>query len=186
MSYADQSPDPSQPTDPTPHPSDERSAERMVGVVVVLDPPCNPWAEPAWKPVAVLAWPPEAEPWTLLDPARELRYAGPAALTLHRHETGNYLHNLTEARPAVYVALRRSADPQARPLLLGASVDPGWAHAVADVGDDIVEATPMPPEIADWIAAFIARHPPPETRWKRKRERADPEALARRPPEEPS
>jgi hypothetical protein len=62
--------------------------------------------------------------------------------------------------------------------LLGATVDPGEAHAHADTGDDLVEALPLPAPIRDWLTAFVEAHPVRRTHWKRRRDRADPEALA--------
>ncbi len=87
---------------------------------------------------------------------------------------------MTGSRPAVYVILRR--DPGGggeRPWALhGATVDPGEIEAHADSGDDLIEAVPLPPAVAAWMRDFVARHHVERPLYKRRRDRADPEALA--------
>lgn len=38
----------------------------------------------------------------------------------------------------------------------------------------------MPQPILDWLAGYVQQYPPTKEHYKRKRDRADPEALARR------
>jgi hypothetical protein len=161
------------------------TTERMaVGVVVEHRRIDHPWQSHRWQVTDVLPGVPMAEPWTVLARTEDVtRYlAGVAMLELFPGESENYRYNLDSAEPAIYVVLRTSGEaPGMR--LLGATVDPGEAHAHADTGDDLVEALPLPAPIRDWLAAFVEAHPVRRTHGKRRRDRADPEALAfgRRP-----
>ncbi len=150
-----------------------------VGVVVDKRPLKSVWQPFAWVPSAALVAAPSVERWAPLgrDGEVERFYAGPATLTLWPGETDTYKHNLESAAPSVYVVLRKDDSARGLDLLL-ATVDAGEAHAHADTGDDIVEPVPLPPEIRDWMAAFVERHHVERTRYKRQRDRADPEALA--------
>jgi hypothetical protein len=62
------------------------------------------------------------------------------------------------------------------------TVDPGEAHVHADAGNDLLEALPMPPALRAAVAAFVATHHREQVFHKRRRDRADPEAMARRRP----
>jgi len=153
---------------------------RMVGVILEWRRLDNPWVDHSWRPVQVLEGAPQSEPWTVLAEGEGWRhyFAGLAEVTLYRHESEVYQYNLESRVPAVWVFLRRGADPN-RPELLGASLDPGEAHAHNDTGDDIVDAVPMPDGLRTWLADYVQRHPPKRDYKKRQRDRADPEALAR-------
>jgi hypothetical protein len=150
-----------------------------VGIVVDKRPLKSIWQPFAWVPSAALVAAPQASAWTPLaaDGAVERFYAGPATLTLYPGETETYRHNLESAVPSVYVVLRKDESERGLGLLL-ATVDAGEAHAHADTGDDIVEPVPLAPEIHAWMSEFVARHHVERVRYKRQRERADPEALA--------
>lgn len=154
---------------------------RLVGVILERRKLDNPWVDYSWRPVQVLPSVPGTEPWTRLaiGDGWEQFYAGPAELALYRHESETYAYNIESAQPAVWVFLRRS-DTAPGIVLHGASVDPGEAHAHNDTGDDIVDFVPMPAAIQEWMMDYIQRHPPTKEHFKRKRDRADPEALARR------
>jgi hypothetical protein len=66
--------------------------------------------------------------------------------------------------------------------LQAVTVDPGEAHLYADSGTYALESLPMPPRLRAAAADFVARHHVEREFHKRKRDRADPEALARRAP----
>lgn len=153
-----------------------------LGVVVERRRPVSPWAEEHWRVVDVLLGRPDVEPWTLLGEGEGWRryYAGAAHLELFRSETANYRDNLAGARPAVYVVLRRGDGPCGIALHL-ATVDPGEIEAHADAGDDLIEALPLPAPVAAWMRDFIDRHHVEKPFLKRRRDRADTEALAVRP-----
>ena len=152
-----------------------------VGIVVERRRTGNPWQPEAWRAVDVLPGLPEAAPWTPLGRGEgwERFYAGPAEIELYAGETAAYRDNLEGSRPAVYVVLRRGAGEPGIAVHL-ATVDPGEAEAHSEVGDDQVEAVPLPRPIAGWMADFVARHHVERPFYKRRREPADPEALARR------
>lgn len=156
--------------------------ERMtVGVVVERRAIRSKWQDHSWHVVDVLPGAPEAAPWTMLgetgDATRWL--AGTADLVLFKGETSNYKYNLEAPEPAVYVVLRRADAPPGMTLLI-ATVDPGEAHAHADTGDDLVEAVPMPGPVRAWVEAFVATHHVEKGRYKRERDRADPESMGHR------
>jgi hypothetical protein len=154
-----------------------------VGVVVERRKAISPWADHLWLPVAVLPGLPDAIPWTPLaqDGGAVTYYAGPGEIALYRTEADNYRRNLESGAPAVWVALQGTGgDPPFE--IATVTADPAEGEALTEAGEAIVEAVAMPEAVRDAIAQFIARYPaaPPFT--KRKRDRADPEILARRGP----
>ncbi|HEX9463529.1 MAG TPA: DUF3305 domain-containing protein [Alphaproteobacteria bacterium] len=153
---------------------------RRVGVIVERRALDNPWIDHSWRPVQVLPGAPASAPWTKLaeGPGWQRLYAGPAELTLYRHETESYQYNLDSREPGVWVFLRRVQDERGVELL-GASCDPGEAHAHSDTGDDIVDAVPMPAPILAWVSDYVRRHPPAAFH-KRARTKPDADALARK------
>lgn len=156
-------------------------ARISVGVVVERCKAASQWIDFIWRPVAVLPGQPEAEPWTVLgqEDDRTTFYAGTVDIELHRGETGNYRDNLTSGMPSVWVALRPTeAEPPYR--LVAATVDPAEGESYTEAGTDLIEAVPMPQLVCDAVAAFVAEHHVERPLFKRKRDRANPEALARR------
>jgi hypothetical protein len=158
-----------------------------VAVLAERRPGVTQWAEHVWRVVEVLEDAPPVPPWTLLreEAGRALFFAGVAEVMLHPTDTDNYKHNLEAAEPRVWVTLRPAAT-QSGLALQTVTVDPGEAHLYADAGADLLESLPMPPRLGAITAAFVARHHKERGFHKRKRDRADPEALGRRRPgEEP-
>jgi hypothetical protein len=147
------------------------TARIPVGVEVESRPGTSRWAGRIWRPVALRPGRRAIPDWTVLaDADGSVRYyAGTASLVVRSTETALYRDNIEARAPAVYVVLRRAAGPTGWTLLL-ATVDPSEAHAHADVGDDLVEALPMPAALRDWLAAFITRHHTDRPRWKRQRD----------------
>jgi hypothetical protein len=159
------------------------NAERLtVGIVLEHRHVDHPWATDRWALVEVLPGTPAADAWTLLAEGEGWQrwYAGAAELELHRGETASYLENLGSPRPAVYVILRRGGHAHGI-VLHAATVDPGEVEAHSDAGDDLIEAAPLPPAVRAWMEDFVARHHVERPFWKRRRDRADPEALGTRP-----
>lgn len=154
-----------------------------VGVVVERRRAKSRWADTLWRPVAVLAGLPEAGNWAVLseDGDATTYYAGPAEIALYRSESENYRQNLASGAPAVWVVLHEThADP---PYTLAAvTADPAEGEGWTEPGDGIVEAVAMPDAVRAKLAAFVAQYPPGPGFVKRQRDRADPEALARRSP----
>jgi hypothetical protein len=154
-----------------------------VGVVVERRKAQSPWIEFTWRPVSVLAGRPDAAPWTRLseDPEAATFYAGGAEIELYRSETGNYWDNLNTGVPLVWVALRPTGgEPPYH--VFAVTADPGEGEALSAPGNDLVDALPMPDVVRAQVAAFVAEHHVERQFEKRKLDRADPEALARRAP----
>jgi hypothetical protein len=153
-----------------------------IGVIVERCKTSSPWSEYTWRPIAVLGGLPEADPWTRLSGEDDAAtfYAGPAEIELYRTETENYRDNLASAAPSVWVALLSTAGNP--PYEIAAvTADPAEGEALTEPGQGIVEALPMPTSVRNVIASFISEHHVERTFEKRKRNRADSEALARRP-----
>ena len=92
----------------------------------------------------------------------------------------NYRDNLASGAPALWVVLRESGtEPPYQVYLVTA--DPAEGEAMTETGSDLVETVPMPDAIRDRLAAFVAEHHVEHAFVKRKRDRANPEALGRRP-----
>jgi hypothetical protein len=152
-----------------------------VGVVVERHKARSPWIEHVWRPVAVLAGRPDAAPWTRLAVAEETAtfYAGGADIELYRTDTTYYRDNLASGAAALWVVLRPT---QTEPPyeVLAVTANPAEGEALTEPGTDLVETVPMPGLIGEAIAAFVAEHHVEQVFFKRKRDRADPQALARR------
>jgi hypothetical protein len=154
-----------------------------VGVTVERIKAQNPWIDFVWQPQAILVGVPDALPWTRLsgDEARSTFYAGSAAIELHRGDAGNYRENLIgDCRIWVVLEPVESDPPYS---LLKVTADPSEGEAYASAGAYIVDSVPMPDTIHDAVAQFVEEHYVERTFFKRKRDRADPNALARRGPE---
>lgn len=155
-----------------------------VGVVVAKQRSNNPWTSHLWKPVAVLPAAPAAAPWTRLssDDRADTYYAGAVTLSLHSGDTAHYRDNLTSGSPSLWVALRPIGDEIEVALV---TADPYEGEALAETSGELLETVPMPSEIQRWIADFFSAFHVERQFFKRKRDRADPEALARRSPLRP-
>jgi Protein of unknown function (DUF3305) len=154
-----------------------------VGVVVERRKASSQWVDFIWQPVAVLPGRPDAAPWTILSTEgdRTMFYAGPTEIELYRTETGNYRENLASGQPRLWIALRPTGvDPPYD--IIAVTADPAEGESFTQVGDDVVEAVPMPEAVHDMVEAFVAEHHVERQFVKRKRDRADPEALGRRGP----
>ena len=62
------------------------------------------------------------------------------------------------------------------------TADPSEGESLTETGTEIVEAVAMPAEIQRRLAAFVTAHHVERPFIKRKRDRADPEAMARGAP----
>ena len=157
-----------------------------VGIVVERRKASSRWADVIWRPVTVLAGLPDAAPWTILasDGQTVTFYAGAAEIELYRSDTDSYRRNLESGSPCVWVALQATAnDPLYR--VAAVTADPAQAEGLTESAQAIVEAVAMPESVRDAVAAFVAEHHVERIFEKRARDRADPEALARRGPGSP-
>jgi hypothetical protein len=148
----------------------------VVGIVVERRKLSSPWLDHVWLPVAVLPGAPAAAAWTLIEPNGESPryYAGSHAIHLHAGDTAQHRDNLASGEPRVWIAARPTGaePPHEAPLeIVGITVDSSEGEAYTAAGDDIVEAVPMPPDIAARVAAFVAANHVERPFFKRKRER---------------
>jgi hypothetical protein len=152
-----------------------------VGVVVERRKAASPWIDFVWRGVAVLPDEPEMAPWTVMHEEDEatLFYAGSAPVNLYRSETARYRDNVSTGAPCLWIIL--SASEGSFPYAIAAvTADPAEAEAFTEAGANLVEAVPMSQALRDRIETFIAQHHVERQFVRRKRDRADPEALARR------
>jgi hypothetical protein len=154
-----------------------------VGVVVERSKSASPWADFHWRPVRVLAGVPDTPPWTKLaeEGERATFYVGAAPVNLYRTESAHYRDNLQTDAPLLWIILRPvEGDPPYE--LAAVTADPAEGEGMTEAGSQIVEAVAMPEPLREAIAAFVAEHHIEQTFVKRKRDRANTEALARRGP----
>lgn len=152
-----------------------------VGVVIERRSAKSMWADFVWRPSAVLAGEPDAAPWTLLEAQADCTtfYAGSAEVALYRSDTAFYRDNLATGEPMLWAVLRPTGGEPPFAVVT-VTADPSEGEALATIGTDLVEALPMPGPIRDAIEAFVIEHHVEHAFAKRERDRADPEALARR------
>ena len=158
-------------------------AKIAIGIVVERRRAQSTWIDFTWKPVTALAGLPGATPWTMLsqDGDGATFYAGAAEIELYRTETTNYRDNLGSGAPMLWVALRPTGvEPPYE--IFGVTADPAEGEAWTQSGTDLVEVVSMPEPVRATIDGFVAEHHVEQPFHKRERDRADPEALARRAP----
>lgn len=155
----------------------------VVGVVAERRVLNNPWIDHAWMPVDVLAGAPGATPWTVLNQTPEVTryYAGGFDLELFGSQTDMYRDNLHSGRPSLWVSLRPTNAPPGVALQL-VTADPSEGESLTEPGTDIIEPVPMPIEIQQRLAGFVEAHHVERPFIKRTRDRASPEAMAKRDP----
>lgn len=152
-----------------------------VGVVVERRKAKSAWIDWVWRPIAVLPAAPDVPAWRQLssDGEQATFYAGAAEIALYRSETTNYRDNLASGDPHLWIILRPTGvEPPYE--IVRVTADPSEGEALTESGADLVEAVPMPGVIRAVIEAFVAEHHVERPFVKRKRDRGDPEALARR------
>ncbi len=155
-----------------------------VGVIVAKRKLKSPWADHAFVPHSVLAAAPAAAPWTRIgaDGDDELFYAGAFEVSLHRSATAHYRDNLGSGRPSLWVSLRPIGGDEHE--VAAVTADPYEGEALAEAIGVIVEPVPMPAEVQARVAAFFEAFHVERPFFKRKRDRANPESLARNPPKD--
>ena len=152
-----------------------------VGIVVERRKADSPWADFVWRGAAVLPDEPETRAWTVLreQDGTTLFYAGSATVDLYPSETARYRENLASGNPSIWTVLSPSEGPWPY-AVAAATADPAEGEGFTEAASNLVEAVPMPEVIREAIEDFIAAHHVEREFVKRKRRRADPEALARR------
>ncbi len=152
-----------------------------VGVVVERGETSSPWTSYIWRGIAVLPDNPDMSMWTVLreQDGATLFYAGAATIDLYRSETERYRDNLASGAPSVWIVL--SPSEGVWPYVLSAvTADPAEGEAFTEAGANLVEAVTMPEALRGVIEDSVATHHVEREFVKRKRDRANPEALARR------
>lgn len=157
-------------------------AQIPLGVLVTRRKAASQWIDYTWQPTGVLVGQPEAPPWTLLSESGDtaLFYAGTAVLELFVSDTGNYRDNLAGDNALWIVLQPTGVDPPYE--VAKVTADPSEGEASAETAGSVVESIPLPDNLRDLVAAFVAEHHSEQTFFKRQRTRAEPEALARRSP----
>lgn len=152
-----------------------------VGVVIERRKAKSPWVDFIWRPVAVLPGVPNAAPWTALDGDAERMsfYGGAAEIELYRSDAFGYRDNLATGAAQLWVVLRPTGlDPPYE--FVAVTAEPSEGEAFTGSATDLVEAVPMPDPVRSAIADFVTEHHVDHSFIKRQRDRADPEAMARR------
>lgn len=153
-----------------------------VGIVVERRKASSQWIDYLWRPIAALGGVPQTQPWTVLSQERDTTtfYAGAANVEFFRSATSNYRDNLAGDQ-SLWVVLRPTeSDPPY--ALLAVTADPSEGEAFTETGMDLVELVPLPDNVREAMIDFIAEHHVEQIFVKRKRDRADPEAMGRRDP----
>jgi uncharacterized protein DUF3305 len=154
-----------------------------VGVVIERRKAKSQWVDHVWRPVAALPGLPAAAPWTVLEEGADaaMIYAGAADICLYRSEAAMYRDNLASGTPLLWIVLRPTeVDPPYELVIVTA--DPSEGEGYTAAGNDLVDSVPMPEPVRMAIENFIAVHHVEQPFFKRRRDVADPEALARRTP----
>jgi Protein of unknown function (DUF3305) len=155
-----------------------------VGIVAERSKGTGRWSDYLWRPVTALTGAPDTPVWTKLsdDGERASFFVGTTQIELYRSEAGNYRENLLVEQPLLWVALRpTSGDPPY--ALVGATVDPAEGESWVALGADLVDSVAMPRAVEAAVADFVAEHYVEQPFLKRKRDRANPEGMARRAPD---
>lgn len=150
-----------------------------IGVVIERRKAKSVWIDHIWEAHAVLPTPAATEPGTLLsrDGESELYYAGGVVLEAHTFETQYYRDNIASGAPRVWVVLRPQPG-DALPEIVKVTCDPTEGEGFTETGWDTVNMVPMPEAVQIALMAFIDEHHVDRPSYKRKRNKADPEALA--------
>ena len=116
------------------------------------------WEAQRWEPVGIVPDPGGAR-HVILDEPRRTRWLHPGfAVTLYRDEAEGYYLNLSTGTPYVFV-MWREEDGVGVPMIVTVSYNE--AGRMMDGGEN-VEGVAMPPDMANWVAAFTDEHYRPE------------------------
>lgn len=130
-----------------------------VGVVVTRRRIGHPWQEFSWHATEAVPGAPDVVEWRLLRQAdaKTAYLAATLPLDLYPGETADYRHNLSQRQPMIYVVMRCDAADGERPIRpFHVTASPAEAQDYLD-GDEVVDAVPMPEEVAAWLQDYVAR-----------------------------
>ena len=125
------------------------------------------WSDGRWRVEAVIAGAATGD-----DPAprqvQEQVWLWPClSVSLFVDKAESYYMNLISERPRVFLVCGTQPDGQLQPLQATLSFDEAAAY---EEGGQLVADAAMPPEIYQWLEAFVLAHYMPEKRRKRKRD----------------
>ncbi|MBP2298205.1 DUF3305 domain-containing protein [Azospirillum picis] len=130
-----------------------------LGIVVERRRGATPWADWSWRPVSVIpgAGPVEPPGRLLMEGEGWSRsHAATLTLELFRSDTEGYRLNLSQDPPRLWVVMRPGADGEAlEPCVVTASAHEGEGY---QVGTDVVDTVPMPPEVIALVRDFVEQH----------------------------
>jgi hypothetical protein len=152
-----------------------------VSVIAEKRKSANIWIDHSWGVASVLPGAPDTPPMTIVgrEEGVERFFLGIHGVLLSSSETMHYRDNLMSGTPKLWVILREHSEDGSISLV-NVTADPSEGEGHTQAGSDIVEAVPMAEEIAAYIASFVDEHHVEREFFKRKRDRADPDALAHR------
>ena len=158
-------------------------AKTQVGVVMERRKAKSQWIDFVWRPASVLPGVPDTPPWTQLESRDEITlfYAGNAEIGLYRSDTPQYRDNLATGAPGLWIVARPTGGEPPFAIVT-VTANPSEGEAFTESGNDLVEQVAMPDSVREMLEAFVAEHHVEQPFYKRKRQRGDPEALARRGP----
>jgi hypothetical protein len=141
------------------------------------------WTDFIWRATAVLPDKPDLEPWTVMREEGDVTvfYAGSASVDLYRSETARYRENLMSGAPGLWVVLSPSDSGPPYTIAI-VTADPAEGESYTGASSNLVEEVAMPETLRHAIDLFVVEHHVERAFVKRKRGRANPEALARREP----
>ena len=153
-----------------------------LGVIIEKRKSASIWIDHTWSVLGFVAGMPDTKPMTLLEKTEEGErfYLGASRLMLHSSETTFYRDNLIAGSPKLWVVLRPD-ETDGSVALMTITADPAEGEGATQAGNDLVEVLPMPPDVAAEVARFVDAHHVEREHFKRKRDRANPDALAHRP-----
>jgi Protein of unknown function (DUF3305) len=151
----------------------------QVGVVLEKRKARSQWLDVIWEARVLLAEPPDAAPGSPLgrDGDGELFYGGAATLEAHTVGTPYYRDNISTGQPRIWVVLR-PPEGDGLPEIVKVTCDPTEGEGYTETGWNTVNVVPMPEPVLAALMVFIDEHHIDQPYIKRKRDRADPEALA--------
>lgn len=143
----------------------ERPTQRL-GVILERRPLESRWESHQWNLAGVVP-DPGGETRTLLDTGEVLRRLHPGfEATLYRDEAEGYYLNASSEEPSVFVSIRRDemgGDPYPFQVTLSYNEAARWMDS-----NERVERAPAWPELAGWMAAWVAGNYKPEPKKRRK------------------
>ncbi len=158
-----------------------------VSVIMESRPTQNQWVKEVWDAVGLVAYSnneneigvgtdlstktsKQAVKVVEQDGVKQLIYSG-LKVSLYLDECESYYHNLMSPDPGCFVVAREEdedGEPTDKPIPFMVTLSFDEAHAYLE-GDDTVYAVPIPPELYQWVEAYILENYEAEKRTKRKR-----------------